>query len=43
MQQKLFEQGARLWTVLGSVAVSAAVFAVWEVIQQNYFQNLDYR
>jgi hypothetical protein len=43
MQQKLFEQGACLWTVLGGAAVSAAVFTVWEVIQQNYFQNLDYR
>lgn len=43
MQQKLFEQGACLWTVLGGAAVSAAVFTVWEVIQRNNFQNLDYR
>jgi hypothetical protein len=43
MQQKLFEQGACLWTVLGGAAVSAAVLAVGEVIQQHYFQNLDYR
>ena len=41
MQQKLFEPGACLWTVLSGATVSAAVFAVWEVVQQNYFQNLD--
>jgi hypothetical protein len=43
MQPKLFEQGACLWTVLGGAAVSAVVLAVWKVIQQHYFQNLDYR
>ncbi len=42
MQRKLFEQGAWLWIVLSGATVSAAVFAVWEVIQQNYFQGLDY-
>ncbi len=43
MQQKLFEQGTCLWTLLGGAAISAAVFAVWEVVQQNHFQNLGYR
>jgi CBS-domain-containing membrane protein len=43
MQQKLFEQGTCLWTLLDGAAISAAVFAVWEVVQQNHFQNLGYR
>jgi hypothetical protein len=43
MRRKLFKHGAWLWIVLNGATVSAAVFAVWEVIQQNYFQGLDYR
>jgi PAS domain-containing protein len=42
MQQRLIEQGAYLWIVVSGATVSAAVFAVWEVIQQHNFQNLDY-
>ena len=42
IQRKLFEQAARLRIVLSGATVSAAVFAVCEVIQQNYFQSLNY-
>ena len=42
MHRRLIVQGAWLWIVLSGATVSAAVFAVWEVIQQNYFQDLDY-
>lgn len=32
-----------VWIGLSAVTVVAAVFAIWEVIAHNYFQDLDYR
>ena len=42
MRRQMFEHGAWLWIVLSGVTVSAVVFAIWEMIQHNYFQDLDY-
>jgi PAS domain S-box-containing protein len=42
MRRRLFDQRGWLWLTLSGATVSAAVFAVWEVIQQNYFRHLEY-
>jgi hypothetical protein len=43
MQRKRFEYGTWSWIILSGATVGAAVFAVWEGLQQNYFQDLDDR